>query len=96
MSTLQKNNRRRRTPVKFEIVEKPTFWRSIRESKYKEIIDALVTIEPHSAVKVFFKDFTDSPRTVSASLRKLAEVRKMKVSIMEQDDHVTVWRKVQI
>ena len=67
-----------------------------RRGYYDEVIDHLLTLESHQALKVEFKSFVKIAASMSQGLRLAAKRKKITISTMPSEDHVTIWRTVKV
>ena len=93
-----KNGGKKLPRLKFEVLdEQPlTTARAGRHVYYDEVIDHLLTLETHQAMKVHFKDFVKTAQAMQNGLRCSAKRKKIQICSQTAEDHVTVWRVVEV
>lgn len=79
-----------------EIIDIPTGRRHQKTALYEEVIDKLLTLDSHQAMKLNWKDFVGKAESLPPALYIAAKKKKVAVSVMLNDEHVTVWRKVSV
>lgn len=82
---------------KLEIVDRPQIGRfSEKRGAYDDIMDKLITLESHKALMLDFKEFVGKAESMSSALYAAARRKKISIGVLKSDEHVTVWRKVQV
>ena len=91
-------NAKAKPRLKFEVLDEIPLsnYRSYRHKYYDEIIDHLLTLETHQAMKVEYNDFVKNASSLYVGLRLAAKRKKIDVCSMRQEDHITIWRTVTV
>ena len=108
MSSLSEGNRggglamRVKTPkgckgFKTTVIDIPIVSRNRERRRfYDDVISKLITLESHKALRVEYKELVAKAQSAANGLRMAAKRKKITISTYPNEDHLAIWRIVNV
>lgn len=67
-----------------------------RRRFYDEVIDKLLTLESHKALRVEYKELCNRAQSAAQGLRSAARRKRITIATYPNEDHLDIWRIVNV